>query len=257
MHHALNSVFFALNVMQAIAIFADMKSNVDHQTILGFVNFGFAAVSATSAGMTVAARVFIGKLTVNPVLLRLRMASLSKICGVAGRAITFVGGVLSIINGVETIIEAFGPNRVDGVKIVVGGLSVASGVFLCLSALARSFSAAWLGPIGVVVGVVSLAISVADALGDTVKPAPQKFAQKLYASLESSMTRYGMTKLFGMQKALEELKEAIDDASADFYQLNILRKLKPAAGQTVEDLVKVVRDFGFPESMAKELVEAT
>lgn len=213
---ALSSFIGALNILQLASALQGI-GDPSKDVIQAFADLSSAAIN-TFTGTIALADKFTAAIKADAAYLG-RMKCFVNFCGKAieelAVPISTSIAVLSIISGSITFLE--GLKEGDAVKMTVGGLSVASGVFIAVGVLCSIPGAQ---PIGVVLAAVATAISLFNAAADALKPALTRAANSYLKFIEESASTWDGKKLvetLNLQTEFEALKKALETANPYTY----------------------------------------
>jgi hypothetical protein len=244
----LNGVLFLLDIAQVVAIFMNIKSDPSRETAMNYAKLGLSGVGTLMTGATVLAR--IGAKVVDARIVKVSTLFLKEVADRASRVLSFFGGILAFLEGGATLDE--GMRSGDAVKVVVGGMEMVSGVLLFVGSFCRTFvTASWLGPAGVLIGLLSTAIALVEAASEAARPRVVQYVEAIWKTLQKQATDTGVVRIVGMDEEVKALEAGFIHARVIYSSCG---EIRPYSGRTYEELVAAVRALGFSETRAKECV---
>jgi hypothetical protein len=238
----MDSFISVLTIIQFYAAFQELN-DPDVSTLQKFADI--TASGLLSLGAVVST---VGRMVpqIDMGIAKLNLAALGKLAESFARPIAAYAGVVAIVTGVAQFLT--GLDEHDPEKMVVGGMTAASGIFITLGAV---LGGAALTGIGVGIGVLVAGYLAFRALSEALKNDTEKGIDSILEALEKKETWGDKTVIqyLGLEAQLEAVRDGLDGWSCFELLPN------PKGSPTRDELRQRMKKLGFDEERANAMIE--
>jgi hypothetical protein len=237
----MDSFISVLNIIQFYAAFQELN-DPDVSTLQKFGDITASGLLSLGAVVSTVGRM-VPQIDIG--IAKLNLAALGKLAESLARPIAAYAGVIAVVSGVAQFLT--GLDEHDPEKMVVGGMTTASGVFITLGAV---LGGAALTGIGVGIGVLVAGYLAFRALSEALKHDTEKSIDSILESLEKKKTWGDKTVIqhLGLEAQLKAVRDGVDGACVDLLP-------NPHGSPTRDELRQRMKKLGFDEDRANAMVE--
>lgn len=205
----LNVALTVLDIIQLVQVCRAMPDHDDRKLkdYLAFGSSAFQTGTATFATVTRWGR------QVDVKAIKALMGAFDELVEASNVFVTRVFAVIAVVQGTISIFEGFEEH--DMTKLVVGGVTVASGV-LIIAGAANGIPGAQ--PVGVVLGAIATAIAMKDTIADALRSEPARMMMRYARWLQVTKSRWHSSQTIaeeiGFVAQVAALVEAVNEAGS-------------------------------------------